>query len=310
MDIVSPTAVVNVAPKTQVYTYPAYASPWRQIAEPHPDVAQGRFRQAEFAADLSQVIRGNALPEYQDPVEFYSRTFITQGMRGMLIKASQRVAGKGGEPIIQLKTAFGGGKTHSMFALYHLMRAVSPDSLNEIPGILEEAGIISMPKVKVAVLVGTALDPSKPRKPINLPGITINTLWGEIAAQLAEQSENIKLYDHVKEADKKGISPGSNTLQALFDSCGPCLVLIDEFVAYARKFYEHKKDDICAGTFEGVLSFVQELTEAARKSKNSIVVASIPESETELGGEGGVLTLQQIEKTFGRMEACYCRRRF
>ncbi|MDR2049716.1 MAG: DUF499 domain-containing protein [Treponema sp.] len=296
---------VKAAPKNPAASVPSYASPWRQIAEPHPDVAQGRYRQAEFAADLSQVIRGGALQEYQDPVEFYERTFITRGMRGMLIKAAQRVAGKGGDPVIQLKTAFGGGKTHSMLALYHLMRAVSPDSLNEIPKILNEAGISAMPKVKVAVLVGTALDPAKPRKPANLPGITINTLWGEMAAQLAEQSGDLKLYDQVREADKKGISPGSETLQNLFDACGPCMILIDELVAYARKLYGYRPGDVPAGTFEGVLSFVQELTEAARKSKNSIVVASVPESETELGGEAGQLALDRIEKTFGRMEAVW-----
>ncbi|MDR0721305.1 MAG: DUF499 domain-containing protein [Treponema sp.] len=284
---------------------PSYGSPWRHIAEPHPDVAQGRYQQAEFAADLSQVIRGKALREYQDPVEFYERTFITQGMRGMLIKAAQRVAGKGGEPVIQLKTAFGGGKTHSMLALYHVMRAVSPDSLHEIPTILHEAGITSMPKVKVAVLVGTALDPAKPRRPSNLPGITINTLWGEMAAQLAEQSGDLKRYDQVREADKKGISPGSETLQNLFDTCGPCMILIDELVAYARKLYGYQQGDVPAGTFEGILSFVQELTEAARKSRNSIVVASIPESEAELGGEAGQLALERIEKTFGRMEAVW-----
>jgi predicted AAA+ superfamily ATPase len=282
-----------------------YARPWRQIAEPHPDVAQGKYRQAEFAADLSQVLRGTAMPEYQDPVEFFARTYITDGMCGMLTKAAQRVSGKGGEPVIQLKTAFGGGKTHSMLALYHMMRAVSPDSLSGIQRVLQDSGIGSMPKVNVAVLVGTAIDPAKQRRPINFPGITINTLWGEMAAQLAEQSGNAKLYDLVKENDKKGIAPGSDTLRQMFDQCAPCLILIDELVAYARKLYGYKQGDLPAGTFENVLSFVQELTEAARASKNSIVVASIPESETETGGEAGNIALERIEHTFGRMEAIW-----
>jgi predicted AAA+ superfamily ATPase len=282
-----------------------YARPWRQVAEPHPDVAQGKYRQAEFAADLSQVLRGTAMPEYQDPVEFFSRTYITDGMRGMLTKAAQRVSGKGGEPVIQLKTAFGGGKTHSMLALYHMMRAVAPDSLNGIPKVLQDAGISSMPKVNVAVLVGTSIDPAKQRRPVNFPGITINTLWGEMAAQLAEQTGNAKLYDLIKENDKKGIAPGSDTLRQLFDQCAPCLILIDELVAYARKLYGYKQGDLPAGTFENVLSFVQELTEAARASRNSLVVASIPESETETGGEAGNIALERIEHTFGRMEAIW-----
>ncbi|MDR2446206.1 MAG: DUF499 domain-containing protein [Treponema sp.] len=283
----------------------SYTSPWRLIAEPHHDVASGQYRQAEFAADLSQVIRGTALMEYQDPVEFFARTYITEGMKGMLSKAVMRVAGKGGEPVIQLKTAFGGGKTHSMLALYHMMRAAQPEQLNGLADILEFSGVSSMPKVKVAVLVGTALDPAKARRPANLPGISINTLWGEIAAQLAEQSNDVKLYNYVKEADGKGISPGSDALCALLNACGPCLILIDELVAYVRKIYGYKQGEIIAGTFEGILSFIQELTEAARKSKNSIVVAAIPESEIEKGGDAGAKALDHIEHIFGRMEAIW-----
>jgi hypothetical protein len=59
--------------------------PWRQVARPHPDVAAGRYRQAEFAADLSQVARGTAEVEYQDPVEFFARTYLTDGIRGLLL---------------------------------------------------------------------------------------------------------------------------------------------------------------------------------------------------------------------------------
>ena len=298
-----PAADTPLTPKT---TPPmTYARPWRQIAEPHPDVAQGKYRQAEFAADLSQVLQGMAMPEYQDPVEFFARTYITDGIQGMLTKAAQRVAGKGGEPVIQLKTAFGGGKTHSMLALYHMMRSASPEALSGVSSILQQAGTPSMPKVNVAVLACQAINPMKWRRPNNFPGITVHTLWGEMAAQLAEQSGDAKLYDLVKDNDAKGISPGSDTLRQLFDRCAPCMILIDELVAYARKLFGYKAGDIPAGTFDNVLSFVQELTEAARASKNSIVVASIPESETETGGEAGDIALAAIEKTFGRMEAIW-----
>ncbi|MDR2808365.1 MAG: DUF499 domain-containing protein [Spirochaetaceae bacterium] len=283
----------------------SYAVPWRQIAQPHPDIAKGCFRQAEFAADLAQVLQGRAVEEYQDAVAFYERTYITEGMKGMLIRTIQRVSGKGGEPVVQLKTAFGGGKTHSMLALYHLMHSANPENLRGVREILSEAGIAAMPKVKVAVLVGTALDPVKPRRPTKFPGITINTLWGEMTAQLAEQSGNPALYEIVKQADKKGISPGSTTLKTIMEKCAPCLILIDELVAYARKLYGFKAGDIPAGTFENVLSFVQELTEAVRASKNCVLVASIPESETETGGEAGGMALQRIEHTFGRMEAVW-----
>ncbi|HHW47352.1 MAG TPA: ATP-binding protein [Clostridiaceae bacterium] len=278
--------------------------PWRYVIEPHPDVAQGRYKNAEFAADLAQVARGEGEIEYKDPVEFFARTYITEGMASLLIQALKRVAGKGGEPVIQLKTAFGGGKTHSMLALYHLLRGqVSIDKIPNVKPVLERAGLSSIVKTNVAVIVGTALDPSKSKKPPQYPGITINTLWGEMAAQLAGQAGDLKLYDYVKEADKKGVSPGSEALTRLFDACGPCLILIDELVAYARKIYG--VTGLPAGSFENLISFVQELTEAARASKNSIVVASIPESDIEIGGEAGKIVLETIEHTFGRMEAIW-----
>jgi predicted AAA+ superfamily ATPase len=277
---------------------------WRDVIEPHPDVAQGRYKNAEFAADLAQVARGEGAYEYRDPVEFFARTYITEGMSGLLTQALKRVSGKDGEPVIQLKTAFGGGKTHSMLALYHLLRGkISVDKVPAAKPILASVGISSLPRVNVAVLVGTSLDPSKSRRPNNLPGITINTLWGELAAQLAESAGNLKLYNYVKEADKKGVSPGSEALKNLFDACAPCMVLIDELVAYAKKIYG--VSGLPAGSFDNMISFVQEITEAARASKNSLIVASIPESDIEIGGEAGKRALETIEHTFGRMEAIW-----
>ncbi|HHX36322.1 MAG TPA: ATP-binding protein, partial [Gammaproteobacteria bacterium] len=277
---------------------------WRDVIEPHPDVAQGRYKNAEFAADLAQVARGEGAYEYRDPVEFFARTYVTEGMRGLLAQAIRRVSGQDGEPVIQLKTAFGGGKTHSMLALYHMMRGrVSLDKIPNIKPVLQEAGVNSLPKTNVAVLVGTALDPTKSKRPNNMPGITINTFWGEMAAQLAESAGDLTLYDLVKESDKKGVSPGSETLKNLFDAAAPCLILMDELVAYAKKIYG--ANGLPAGTFDNFISFIQELTEAARASKNSLVVASIPESEIEIGGEAGKIALETIEHTFGRMESIW-----
>ena len=276
---------------------------WRDIARPHPDVAAGRYRQAEFAADLSQVARGTAEVEYQDPVEFFARTYLTAGMRGLLAAALRRIGGRGGEPVIQLKTAFGGGKTHSLLALYHLLRGrTAPGTLPNIAPLLDEAGVQRVPSTRVAVIVGTALNPTRERRPPN-QRLVIRTLWGEIGAQLAEQTGDWKLYDHVRQADLKGVPPGSDSLRTLFDACGPCLILIDELVAYARKI--HGVVGLPAGSFDAVQTFVQELTEAVRASRNTVVVATIPESDIEVGGEAGQATLERIEHTFGRMEAIW-----
>ena len=277
---------------------------WREIIEPHPDVAQGRYLNAEFAADLSQVARGEGAFEYRDPVEFFARTYVTEGMKGLLIQALKRFNGQDGEPVLQLKTAFGGGKTHSLLALYHMSRGgVSLDKLPNLKAVMDEAGFTSLPTANVAVLVGTVMDPSRSKRPVNLPGITINTIWGEMAAQLAVSAGKPELYDYVKEADKKGVSPGSLALKNLFDACSPCLILMDELVAYAKKIYGI--DGLPAGSFDNFISFIQEITEAASASKNSMVVASIPESAVEIGGDAGQKALEAIEHTFGRKESIW-----
>ena len=278
---------------------------WREVMRPHPDVAEGRYRQAEFAADLAQVARGEGSAEYLDPVEFFSRTYVTAGMKGLLSQALRRLVSGDGEPVIQLKTSFGGGKTHSMLALYHLFHGkFRPSQSENVQAILSAADMGELPKdVQVAVIVGTALNPAKAKKPPYMPGITINTLWGEIAAQLAYASKNPKLYDYVKDADKRGVSPGSEALRDMMDECGACLILVDELVAYAKKLYGI--GGLPAGSFDNLISFIQELTEAARASRRSMVVASLPESEIEVGGDAGQQVLTQIEHTFGRMESIW-----
>lgn len=277
---------------------------WRTVMQPHPDVAEGRYRAAEFAADLAQVSRGEGAYEYRDPVEFFARTYVTEGMAGLLVESLQRLSGNGGEPVIQLKTAFGGGKTHSMLALYHMVRGgINIDRVSNLKPVLDRAGLTELPRANVAVLVGTSLDPTRKKNPSNLPGHTVSTIWGEMAYQLVTSAGKPDLYEIVKDADKKGVSPGSENLKLLLNACGPCLILMDELVAYAKKIYG--VDGLPAGSYDNFITFIQEITEAARASENSIVVASIPESDIEIGGDAGKTALETIEHTFGRMESIW-----
>src|SRR5207245_5543210 len=102
--------------------------PWREVVTPHKDVASGKYQQAEFAADLWQVHMGEGTDEYRNPIEFFRRTFLTESLKQLLAGAALRLSSTGGDPVIQLQTNFGGGKTHSMLALYHLFSGVA---LNE-----------------------------------------------------------------------------------------------------------------------------------------------------------------------------------
>ncbi len=114
--------------------------PWREVVTPHKDVASGRYQQAEFAADLWQVHLGEGTDEYKDPAEFFRRTYLTESLKRMLVGAVRRLAGQGGDPVVQLQTNFGGGKTHSMLALYHLFSGAAPGELAGIDAVMQEAG--------------------------------------------------------------------------------------------------------------------------------------------------------------------------
>jgi len=273
--------------------------PWREIVIPHPDVASGRYQQAEFAADLAAVYYEDtsAVSEYRDPVEFFKRTYLTEGLRELLRTALLRLSGKGGHPVVDLQTNFGGGKTHSMLALYHLFSGMPPDELLGIDEILGNVNISKIPKVKRVVLVGIALSPGQVH--FASDGTEIHTLWGELAWQLGGRNA----YSLLEKADQRGVSPGANVLRELFQKYGPVLILIDEWVAFVRQTYN--RHDLPAGSFDANLSFAQALTEAVKQSPAAMLVASLPASDIEIGGEAGKEALTRLKNTFGRIEATW-----
>ncbi len=271
--------------------------PWREIAVPHRDVLEGTFQQSEFAADITAVYSGKATHEYQDPVAFFDRTFITEGMRLLLTQVAQRLISKGGEPVVQLQTAFGGGKTHTMLAVYHLTtRKCALSELPGIPALLDQAELLDVPQARVAVLDGTAHAPGQPWKRGKQ---AIKTLWGELAWQLGG-SEGFAL---LKDADATGTSPGKDVLRELLTAYAPCVVLIDELVAYVRQFPEGQT--LSGGSYDSNISFIQALTEAVKLVPNAVFLASLPESDVEAGSQKGVATLRTLEGTFGRIQALW-----
>lgn len=271
--------------------------PWREIAVPHPDVLEGTFQQSEFAADITAVQTGKATPEYQDAGAFFERTFITEGMHLLLTSVARRLNGQGGDPVIQLQTAFGGGKTHTLLAVYHL--AARQCELKKLPGIpvlLDRAKLLDVPAARVAVLDGNAHAPAQPWKHGKQ---SIRTLWGELAWQLGGE----EAFAFVKEADATGTSPGKDVLETLLKRYAPCVVLVDELVAYIRQFPNGQT--LSGGSYDSNLSFVQALTEAMKFVPNAVLLGSLPESEVEAGGQKGVAVLRALEKTFGRVQALW-----
>lgn len=281
--------------------------PWREVVTPHKDVASGRYQQAEFAADLWQVHMGEGTDEYKNPVEFFRRTYLTESLKRLLVGAVQRLAGQGGDPVVQLQTNFGGGKTHSMLALYHLFSGAAPHEFAGIDGVMQEAEAKKLPTAKRVVLVGNKISPGNPV--IKPDGTVIRTLWGELAWQLGGK----KAFSRVQADDEKATSPG-DVLRALFKEYGPCLILIDEWVAYARQL--HDQSDLPAGSFETQFSFAQVLTESAKLAKNCLLVISLPASDSsgsphthtedvEVGGQRGREALDRLRNVVGRVESSW-----
>src|SRR5712691_4886362 len=281
--------------------------PWREVVTPHRDVASGRYQQAEFAADLWQVHLGEGTDEYKNPDEFFRRTYLTESLHRLLVGAVQRLAGEGGDPVVQLQTNFGGGKTHSMLALYHLFSGTAPSELLGIDGVMQDAVAKTLPTARRVVLVGNKISPGNPvTKP---DGTVVRTLWGELAWQLG----GTKAFQRLRADDEKATSPG-DVLRELFNSYGPCLILIDEWVAYARQL--HDQSDLPAGTFETQFTFAQALTEAAKAAQHCLVVISLPASDTsdsshthtdnvEVGGQRGREALDRLRNVIGRVESSW-----
>jgi predicted AAA+ superfamily ATPase len=292
--------------------------PWRDVIQPHDDVARGRFALAEFAADLYQVARGEGAAEYRDPVEFFRRTFLTAGLHALLSQAVERLSTGGGSPVVDLQTTFGGGKTHSMIALYHLFSGTPLDHFpQEVQDLVHAAGSTTLPSVRRAVIVGHRLSPGQPT--VKADGTEVRTMWGELAWQLG----GAEAFALVAGADRTGTNPG-DALRVVLEQAGPCLILIDEWVAYARALYTD--DSLAGGTFDTHFSFAQMLTEAARASEHALVVVSIPASEAidgsdsrprigssgsgigsgiEVGGPGGREALKRLRSVIGRVESSW-----
>jgi predicted AAA+ superfamily ATPase len=262
---------------------PGNIKPWHQVAIPHRDIREGKFDESVFAADLSEVVSGRGPVEYTDADTFFRKTHPTQGLLKLLSMVLSRLAGQGkGEAVIQIQTPFGGGKTHSLVALYHLLKhGANAKHTDAVKAALKESGLDEIPSdVRVLTFVGTAADALQGKTP-----------WGEFADQLGR-------YDLLKEHDQKRRSPGKDKLYELLKG-EPKLILMDEIAEYCVKARDFS---------DQLMAFVQELTEAVKVLPQCVLVATLP-SSVPYGfgkeGERAEQALQQLQRIFGRVETIY-----
>jgi hypothetical protein len=271
--------------------------PWIQVVEPHEDIRKGRFDESVFAADIGAVLADRGAIEYRDPELFFKKTYFTQEISALLSDILLRLSGKKGiEPVVQLQTPFGGGKTHTLLAIYHLIRhkgtAIKSKDIKEI---LSENKLAQIPDAKIAIIDGGAVNAGTIRKTVE--GLEIKTLWGEIAYQVG----GAEAYKIIEKDDKTRISPGSNKIALLIKEHGPIIILLDETLKYLTKASGVKVEEstLAAQT----ISFMQELTEAIANSEKSVLLASLASSSSDFSDENEERIFQRLSKVFGRVEA-------
>lgn len=279
--------------------------PWREVLPPHHDVATGNFHASEFAADLYKVATSQSGDvEYSDPGEFFRRTYLTEGLKDLIERAVKRLNNDpNASPVINLQTNFGGGKTHSMLSLWHLAAGLPLDSFpQETQELLQANGYVPRRVNRVAI-VGNHISPAGATKP---DGTRINTLWGELAWQLGGP----EAFQLVARADADRTPPGQ-ALHTLLARYAPAVILIDEWVAYARSLVG--RDDLAGGSFDDQFTFAQALTEAAKGTPGALLAISIPASDVgkygdeaagnaeEVGGANGLEALKRLQNVVRRV---------
>jgi hypothetical protein len=260
--------------------------PWTQVVRPHDDIVSGKLEMSTYAADLGAVDRNdpNTPRVYRDAGEFFRTTFLTRNLRELLHDVLDVIAGGSGDRVIQLRTPFGGGKTHALLALYHLIKSRDPI---DAPGL---AGLPDPGPGRVAVLSGMDLDPLAPR---DVDGLKIHTLWGELAFRLGGQAA----YEKVRQHDEQWKPPGGNVLRALLGT-GPVVILLDEVLVYVQRAGGKTGQD---QQRRQVMTFLQGLTEVVRSLPNAAMVYSLQASVHEAAGDEALL--QVLDHLVTRVDA-------
>jgi hypothetical protein len=261
--------------------------PWTDVVEPHPDVSSGDLAMGTYAANLAKVAIESAGAEvYRDAKAFFAATYFTGEMRKLLADVWASLAGEPGDRVLQLRTPFGGGKTHTLLALYHL--ATSPQAARDVP---ELKGLHAPGPVRTAVLSGEYFDPQRGRE---VDGRRIRTLWGELAYQLG----GWRTYQELLDGGEEGAPPGGEILGRLLGD-RPALILIDEAVMYVARGRAVAKGD--SDMAKLTMVFLQNLTEAVNQSARGALVYSLQSSVGEAVGEEQLL--HDLEKIAARIDA-------
>jgi len=262
------------------------------LCHPRQDVLRGQIRDEDFAADLSQVLKGTAPELYTNPALFFANTHPTRGLKDLIKAVLGRLTGADGQlgSILRLDTSYGGGKTHALIGLNHILTAH-----RQIPNLAEFVDPATIPnqQVTVAAFDGENADPMNGRR---MEGdILAYTPWGELAVQLAGPAGHGRIH----KSDQLGEAPpGAETLRELMGD-GPVLILMDELSVYLRKL----KGSAAGRAGEQLTPFLTSLIKAVNSAPNAVLVFTLA-----LGRGGQAVDAygeenQRIDRIFAELQS-------
>ncbi|MHA1975676.1 MAG: hypothetical protein ACW98F_11710 [Candidatus Hodarchaeales archaeon] len=259
--------------------------PWFKIVKPYPFIESLGMREDLLVADLGDVLTGVAHPMYLEPELFVKTTHFTHGLMQFLDSILRKITTGEGNSIIRLQAQFGGGKTHSLIAVHHLLT-----NQKFFSQVLPDISLICGPKI--VRIIGTHLNPLEGRQQEECH---IFTPWGELAYQI----NGVDGYKSLEKNDQRRISPGKASLFTLLSSSEPTVILLDEITEFIAKARGIKVNDSNLGL--QTLIFLQELTECVRSLERSILIVTLPDREYETAKNDDKPLLIEINQILGRL---------
>jgi hypothetical protein len=255
------------------------------LCTPRNEVLQGELSEDTFAARLKDVMDGSAEPVYGDPQTFFENTYPTAGLKTLLVDSLGRLVGSSGgkNALIRLETAFGGGKTHNLIALYHVASGNTPTKyLNDLLDVSIKPPAPG--EIKIAGVVGSDLDPTVG---INHPetGTSTLTLWGELAYQLGGTHG----YELVRESEENKAAVGTGIFETLIGE-QPTLIMLDEIARHLRAALAIPTKTGKSNLAEQTVAFLMSLLEFASSKEHCLVVLTLASEADAFSKETASLT--------------------
>ncbi len=244
--------------------------PWHKVVEPREDLRSGRPLDAsEFAVHLDKVRDGTAPDDYRDPKRFFDRNYMTTNLLGLGGEVLRRLSGIKTETsaVFNLATQFGGGKTHALTLLYHLVtHGRKAETWTGVDRLMAKAEVDTVPQAAVATFVGTEFDSISGRGGDDGTPHR-KTPWGEIAWQLGGK----QAFEVVAKHEEVFTEPKGDVIRAFLPKDRPCLILVDEVISYMSTYRRQ-------GYHNCLYNFLQSFSETARGLDDVVLVVSIPSS--------------------------------